>query len=375
MHNKRWHKHLELVPVIIISLILYKYIDSSELFSRGFGYIVSLFSYFLWATILAYFLNPFVKWIERRIKIRRIITIFLVYTIVFSFIYLFFRALTPRLVDNISELIENIPEYYTIALSWLNETIAQLEVNDTLGIIPAIQNAVGDLTQATSMALNQILNSLLDGVARGTSFLTTFVFSVVIAAYMLYDKEIISQTSKRIVRAFTLNEQSAQNIFNFAEEVDDVFSRYLNGRVIDSTIIGLLCYILMIIFSIPYAAVLSFTVGVTNLIPYFGPFIGMIPVFIISLFSGIWVAITGLVLVFALQQFDGFYLGPLIMGGKVGLRPLWIILAISVGGKLYGVVGMFLGVPIMAVLKRLLDAYIDSRLENKTAMITTDLED
>ncbi len=375
MPNKRWRKHLELIPVIIISIILYKYIDSSELFSKGFGYVVSLFSYFLWATILAYFLNPFIVWVEKRTKIRRIITIFLVYTLMFAFIYLLLRALTPRLVENISELIENIPAYYTIALEWVNETIAELEVNDTIGIIPAIQNAVGDLTEATSMALNQVLNSILDGVAVGTTFLTTFVFAVVISAYMLFDKEIILKASKKIIRALTVGEDSAQEVFSFAQEVDDIFSRYLNGRIIDSAIIGLLCYILMMIFKIPYAAALSFTVGVTNLIPYFGPFIGMIPVFIISLFSGLWVAFTGLILVFLLQQFDGFYLGPLIMGGKVGLRPLWIILAISVGGKLYGVVGMFLGVPIMAVLKRLLDAYIEAKLEGKTASIKTEPED
>jgi len=375
MPTKRWRKHLELIPVIIISIILYKYIDSSELFSKGFGYVISLFSYFLWATILAYFLNPFIVWIEKKTKIRRIFTIFLTFTLVFAFLYLLLRALTPRLVENISELIENIPTYYTIALEWLNETITKLEVSDTLGIIPAIQNAVGDLTEATSMALNQILNSILDGVAIGTTFLTTFVFAVVISAYMLYDKEIILEATKKVVRAFTVNEEAAQDIFDFGIEVDDIFSRYLNGRVIDSAIIGLMCYILMMIFNIPYAAVLSFTVGVTNLIPYFGPFIGMIPVFIISLFSGIWVALTGLILVFLLQQFDGFYLGPLIMGGKVGLRPLWIILAISVGGKLYGVVGMFLGVPIMAVLKRLLDAYIEARLERKNVNVKTELED
>jgi predicted PurR-regulated permease PerM len=375
MPTKRWRKHLELIPVIIISIILYKYIDSSELFSKGFGYVISLFSYFLWATILAYFLNPFIVWIEKKTKIRRIFTIFLTFTLVFAFLYLLLRALTPRLVENISELIENIPTYYTIALEWLNETIAKLEVSDTLGIIPAIQNAVGDLTEATSMALNQILNSILNSVAIGTTFLTTFVFAVVISAYMLYDKEIILEATKKVIRAFTVNEEAAQDIFDFGIEVDDIFSRYLNGRVIDSAIIGLMCYILMMIFNIPYAAVLSFTVGVTNLIPYFGPFIGMVPVFIISLFSGIWVALTGLVLVFLLQQFDGFYLGPLIMGGKVGLRPLWIILAISVGGKLYGVVGMFLGVPIMAVLKRLLDAYIEARLERKNVNVKTELED
>lgn len=375
MQNKRWKKHLEIIPAIVISIILYKYIDSSELFSKGFGYLISLFSYFLWAIALSYFLDPFVDWIERKVKIKRFLAIFIVYIIVFAFIYLFLRTLIPRLVDNISELIENIPGYYTVALKWLNETIAELEVIDTLGILPAIQGAVVDLTQATSTALNRVLNGIVGGVARGTTFLTTFVFAIVISIYMLYDKDKIFNGVKKIILALSDNEKSANDIFKFGRDVDDIFSRYLNGRVIDSTIIGILCYILMIIFNIPYAAILSFTVGVTNLIPYFGPFIGMVPVFIISLFSGFWVAMTGLALVFVLQQFDGFYLGPLIMGGKVGLSPLWIILAISIGGKLSGVVGMFLGVPIMAVIKRLLDEYINKKISKKSESVITEMED
>ncbi len=365
MHNKRWAKHLELLPVIIISLVLFKFIEASNIFSQGIGFIVSLFSYFLWASAIAYFLNPCVVWIEKHTKMRRLITVLVVYTIVIILVYFFMRALIPRLVENIVDLIENIPSYYMIALDWINQTIAELEVSDTLGILPAVQAAAGTLTQATSIALNQILNGIMGGLSAGTHILTTIIFSTVISMYMLNDKERIFIGVKRLVTALAVNEGDAERIFKFGLDADDIFSRYLIGRVIDSAIIGLICYILMIIFNIPYAAMLSLIVGITNLIPYFGPFIGMVPVFIISLFSGFWIAVTALFLVFLLQQFDGFYLGPLILGGKVGLRPLWIILAITIGGRLYGVIGMFLGVPVMAVLKRLLDSYIDVKLKGK----------
>jgi predicted PurR-regulated permease PerM len=365
VHNKRWAKHLELLPVIIISLILFKFIESSNIFSRGFGYVVSLFSYFLWASAIAYFLNPFVKKIEEKFKIRRVITVLFVYTIVIVMIYFFLRALVPRLVENITDLIENIPTYYVIAIEWINETIAQLEVSDTLGILPALQAAASSLTQATSIALNQLLNGIVGGLSAGTSIISTIIFSTVISMYMLIDKERIIIGVRRLIQAVAVNEGDAEKVFKFGIDADDIFSRYLNGRIIDSAIIGAICYVLMLILSIPYAAMLSLIVGITNLIPYFGPFIGMIPVFIISLFSGFWIAVTALVLVFLLQQFDGFYLGPLILGGKVGLRPLWIILAITIGGRLYGVIGMFLGVPAMAVLKRLLDSYIDTKLKGK----------
>ena len=148
-------------------------------------------------------------------------------------------------------------------------------------------------------------------------------------------------------------------------ECNKIFSNFVVGKFIDSSIIGVLCFILMNIFRLPYALLISAIVGVTNMIPYFGPFIGAIPGIVIILMISPLKALGFSVLILALQQFDGLILGPKILGDSTGLRPLWIIFAITVGGSFAGVLGMFLGVPTVAVIRYLFLGYIRRRLDRK----------
>src|SRR5690606_8042174 len=137
------------------------------------------------------------------------------------------------------------------------------------------------------------------------------------------------------------------------------------GKIIDSFIIGLLCFIGCLIMKVPYALLISLIVGVTNMIPYFGPFIGMIPAAVITLFESPIKALWVTIFIFALQQFDGLYLGPKILGIQVGMKPLWIITAILIGGGFFGVWGMLFAVPIAAVIRSLLRKYIKRQYEIK----------
>jgi len=185
---------------------------------------------------------------------------------------------------------------------------------------------------------------------------------------MLKDKETFILQLKKLIYSIT-SKDLADKIISLGNELNTVFSRYLVGRIIDGLIIGILCFIGCLILRVPYASVISTIVGITNLIPYFGPLIGMIPAFIITLFYSPIKAVWVLIFIFALQQFDGLYLGPKILGTKVGLRPFWIISAIIIGGGLFGVIGMFLAVPAVAMIKLMLKKYIDKKLDEKNIMV------
>jgi predicted PurR-regulated permease PerM len=152
-------------------------------------------------------------------------------------------------------------------------------------------------------------------------------------------------------------------------ECNKIFSGFIIGKSIDSLIIGILCFILMTLFKMPYALIISAIVGVTNMIPYFGPFIGAVPGTIILLLMSPLRAFGFIILIFVLQQFDGLYLGPKILGDSTGLKPLWIIFAITLGGNLAGVLGMFFGVPIIAVIAYLANNIIERKLKSKDITI------
>lgn len=152
------------------------------------------------------------------------------------------------------------------------------------------------------------------------------------------------------------------------QSITDLFNQlpgWISGKTVDSFIIGVLCFLLMSILQLPYALLISLIVGVTNMIPYFGPFIGAVPGALIILLISPWKMIVYLIMILVLQQFDGLYLGPKILGDSTGLRPIWIIFAITIGGALMGFVGMFLGVPCVAVISYLTGEWIDRRLEKR----------
>ena len=144
-----------------------------------------------------------------------------------------------------------------------------------------------------------------------------------------------------------------------------LFSSFIIGKAIDSLIIGLLCFVIMSLCQLPYAVLISAIVGVTNMIPYFGPFIGAVPGVLIMLLVSPIKALIFAILILVLQQFDGLILGPKILGDSTGLKPLWIIFAITIGGSIAGVLGMFLGVPVIAVLRYLLNRFLQYRLEKR----------
>ena len=213
----------------------------------------------------------------------------------------------------------------------------------------------------------------------GTSFasasvsVVTWLFNILIAVavscYILADRKTIKNHFKRFLFAVFPSEK-ADNLISTLKSCYDIFGGFIVGKFIDSLIIGILCAILLMIFKMPFVALISVIVGITNMIHYFGPIIGAVPGFLLIVITDFKQAIIYLLLILALQQFDGNILGPKILGDSTGLKPLWIIFSITVGGWLWGPIGMFLGVPLFAVIAFLSNRWIERRLKEKAIKLT-----
>ncbi len=223
-----------------------------------------------------------------------------------------------------------------------------------------VNEYIGRLSSVFDVIISTALNSLLS-VSSGVF---KFVMGFVISIYILKDKELFGRGFRKFFFA-KFSETNAERILEFSRDSDRIFSRFLIGKFIDSVIIGIIAFVGFYLLKAPYPLLLSLIIGITNMIPYFGPFIGAVPVTVITLFfdpiRSLWV----LAYIFALQQFDGFILGPKILGKSLGLSPFWIILAILIGGGLFGVIGMLIGVPIMAIFKNIIAKHIEKELSKK----------
>ena len=199
--------------------------------------------------------------------------------------------------------------------------------------------------------------------------LLNVLIAFIVSVYMISDKKLLARGFKRVLYSVA-SEKAGDMIMETLRECYHIFSQFVLGKTVDSFIIGWICFFLMTILRLPFTPIISLIVGITNMIPYFGPFIGAVPGVVLILMVDPIKAIIFTVLIIVVQQFDGLYLGPRILGETVGLRPLWIIFAITVGGSIGGVVGMFLGVPVVAVSAYLMDKLLNKLVRKKNVDIS-----
>ncbi len=349
--------------IAFISIFIYKLIDSpSQIVSHIKG-LASFFSPFLIGILLSLLLNPMVMSFEKRLKIPRLFNIFISFIIVTFFLSIGFKLLIPAIANTLITLSNEVPNIIGMISSFLTKFVSQSQDLETL--LPHIQEN-----------LNAILNKLLDIFSRFSSDMLIYFFSItnllfdiimgiILSIYMLYDKEKIGIWFKKVLYSF-FNRTKADEIIDFCRVSHDIFYHYIVGKLIDSIIIGILAFIgFKFIISIENSLFLSFIIFITNIIPYFGPFIGAVfPIGMTLVYDpvkALWVAIFLLIL----QQLDGNLIGPKVMGDQVGLSPLLIITAVLIGGSLFGLVGVFLSIPIAAISKFLLDRYIDKKINIK----------
>lgn len=364
MFRDRKIPYLNLIPIILLSFILFRVVNNIELLTNSVSVFVSYISSFVWAFGIAYLLNPIMVTIEKKFNTRRIITLLIMYILVLGILIFSITILTPNIGASIRELTSSTPEYISKTQIWFYNNMDKVQLLDKYGITKYLDNATSTFMSNLSKYLNTGINVAFLTAVDFTSSFMKFIFGFIISVYLLKDKEILILNTKRLIYAM-LKKETADTFIKFSKEVNYIFSSFVIGKFIDSLIIAIICFIGLSILRIPYAMLISLIVGVTNMIPYFGPFIGMIPAFFITVFYSPIKALWVLIFIFLLQQFDGFYLGPKILGSSVGLSPLLIILAILIGGGTFGVLGMFLAVPTTAVILLLVERFINKKLKEK----------
>lgn len=340
--------------------------------------------------IFAFLLNPMLRMYDDRVlvflsrgrmssKPRRVIGLLLTYVTIFLIVGLFFRMVIPQLLLSIESLFDTVPKYLSGVNNLYYSLLRFLEDFEIISGNTELEMLLGDLTQKVRDTLNglfegayEYLAGLIPQVfsasARITSSLINFLLGIIISIYFLFDREKLFAQAKKICNAL-FSERINGLIYDVATDANRVFSGFIVGKIIDSAIIGLLCFIVMAIAGWEFPVLISVIVGVTNIIPYFGPFIGAIPSILILLIVNPMQALLFGIFVLLLQQFDGNILGPKILGDTTGLSALWVIFAIMLFSGLFGVLGMFIGVPLFALIyttvKRIV-AYLLSRKGKST---------
>lgn len=365
------------IALSVVFLYAVKYSGAFFLFlARILGATSAILSPFIIGVSIAYLLNPSVRFfgekffikirgLKLKTRLRNNLSIATTYLILIVFVISIAIYIVPQIAQNMRDIALRAPEYVRFSTEAINDLIENVEYRTGYDVKAQITPVINNIINRTTEIVEHAINNLLLGIASVTSGIFNSILGLVVAFYLLQDKNSIKKGVTSLLELL-FKHSTVKKIESFGREVDNIFTKFLVGRALDSFIIGCICFIGLSLLNIRYALLLSIIVGITNMIPYFGPFIGAIPVIIITFFdspiNALWVAL----FILALQQFDGLYLGPKIMGDSVGVRPFWIIFSVIVGGRLFGVIGMFLGVPIIAIILSLVSKFMDSRRSQKS---------
>lgn len=327
----------------------------------------ALISPFITGFAIAYVMNPFINFFEQKFlkyvsfcdkhrKLTRTASILINYLIIIGGTIWIIIYLLPELKDSIIAFTTNVPVYSEAMNTRIQIIFDQISFIDSKDVNNAINHMLLPLQNASQNA-PEILEAIINNIFNVGRITLNFIMALFIAFYMVYDKEGFSQQLYKIVYALS-NEEKAVKFLHNTNRIHHIFQSFIVGKAIDSLIIGILAMIGLTLIQAPFPLILSLIIGVTNMIPYFGPFIGAIPAILITLLIDPPLAIIVGIFILVLQQFDGNFLGPKILGDSLDLSPLWIIMAVVVGGATMGPLGMFIGVPIFATIKTFCGEYI-----------------
>lgn len=382
----RWGLTIFLTGCALLIFYDVFYRDNSGTVQAFFEKLFSVLAPILYGMGMAYLLAPIVNFLERNIlRLRdalekkrgksfrihkgwlRAASIFLTWAAMLVLLYLLFNMLVPELVDSVTTLVNNLESYYKTTYDWVsgllsdNPKLTELagsfynEASQwlTTKLLPGLQTAVTNFT-----------GSLVTGVWSIVVFTKNFLIGIIVSVYLLAAKEKSAARCCKLLYGVLPEDKAAFTVRGF-RRVDYIFSGFVRGKLLDSLIIGILCFICCSILKMPYTPLVSVVVGVTNVIPFFGPFLGAVPSAFLILLVSPKQCLVFVIFIVILQQFDGNILGPKILGDATGISSFWVIVAILVGGGFAGVLGMFIGVPVFACIQELLKFLMDRRLRKR----------
>ena len=371
------------------SICFYYLLFHGDRFLGKINAILVIASPVIYGIILAYLLTPIVNTIEKKLlsplftkssemnstkkKWMRFLSVLMTVIIVILFIYGFFSILIPNVISSVKSISFAFPIYVNNLMHFADK---YFEAN------PDIEALFNQLVSTYSVEIDKYLNNTI--IPQMESLLKTvslslisvlkamwnLIIGLIISIYVLCSKEIFAGQSKKIIYAI-FSTKTANSLIKDFRFISDTFIGFISGKIVDSIIIGIICFIGTSLLKIPYALLVSVIVGITNIIPFFGPYLGAIPSAILILMINPIKCITFIIFILILQQVDGNVIGPKILGQSTGLSGFWVIFSITIFGGLFGFLGMIIGVPFFAVVYAMTRRIIDRMLKKRNLPIST----
>lgn len=335
-------KNLHILVIILLAYIGIKLIDNYSIVSDAYRFVMGILSPFILGAVIAYALNPLMVYIEKKLKVSRGISVLLTCIIVILVFTLSIVYLVPGITGNIKNLINSIPDMVSSANGWIRDNVNSefvLELTKKF-----------DLAKTLGAWSTTLFNALLSSLVSVTASVIKWTFAFIIAVYYLIYKEIFVKSLKKGIFIIFKNKYGVK-ILELLRCTNDMLGTYLGVRALESLIVAIACFIGLIFIKSQYIILISVFFGITNMIPIFGPFLGIVFGTILNIFHSPITALVVFIWLFILQQIDGNWLGPKMSGDSVGINPVTCILSLSVGGAVYGMVGMLIAVPIAGVMK------------------------
>ena len=390
-HGMRWYISLAVLVFVLFCcctmffFMIYRYNGVS----KGWDTLMKVLQPITFGLVIAYLINPIMKFFEKHLlhfleprvqkekkrkKIARSIATGGAVVVFVLIVILLFAMMIPQLISSIAGMVNSLPKQVDAFIDWFNgltnsdnEIIQSLETN-MMDMATYLENWVKDSFLPN---IQTYITSITSGVINMVKVLMNAVIGLIVSVYVLMTKEKFIGQSKKIVYAI-FNPVRGNVIIDTFRKSNEIFGGFISGKLLDSAIIGVLCYICLLIMKMPYTLLVSVFVGLTNIIPFFGPFIGAVPSVIIIALADPIKGIYFLIFIFILQQVDGNIIGPKILGDSTGLNSFWVVFAIMVGGGLFGIGGMILGVPTFAVIYYIIDKTVDYCLRKRKLPEDTD---
>ncbi len=349
-------------------VLFYFLLANISYISSTFKRLLTILSPFVWGCGFAYLMWLMADWMEKTFlkklsyKKKRILSSFLSLLAFLLVVSSFFFVIIPQLISSIMQIYTLISENSGNLLEFVEMLADKFSLSEDF--YADLNGFVNDLLANVLTFVKERGPAIFSSAVDSAKGFMNIIIGLVVALYILLDRDHLKGTASNVFRAY-LNESQYDYLCHALSLTNNKISNFISGKLWDSLIIGIICFVVMNILGMEYSLLISFIVGITNIIPFFGPFIGAIPsIFILLIVSPIH-ALEFMIWILILQQIDGNIIGPKILGGSVGLSSLWIMFAILVGGGYLGVLGMVLGVPLFAAFYFLFRDHIHTKLKEK----------
>lgn len=375
MNSKEWKKWLFWFSFAVASIAVYKTVDSVSLIFAEIAKFFEIIAPYVMAGLAAYILYIPCRGTEKFLKKRKCkfiqkhargISVIIVYVLVALFITLSINLILPAVSESITDLANNIPNYYNSAMNFVNNLdedsiLAKIQIGDYLSKIPKmkLEDQIVKIVNVDSII------SSLKGIVGTTSLIFDAFVIFIVSIYLLLERSEIKAFLAKVAEAL-FDKKTNRTIARYYNKTNNIFFSFITSQILDAFIVGTIITLVMTWMGIKYATLLGFVIGLFNVIPYFGAIVAVSISFIITIFTGgigqaLWLG----VIITSLQQIDANIINPRILGTTLNLSPILVISSVTIGGAYFGILGMFLGVPVTAFIKVVIEEYLDTKLAKK----------